>query len=288
MLWLIYALFSAIFMSLTEIFQKKALFKEHSLEFGLERSFFALLLLFAIIPFIEWNIPPLTFLIIFFFSLIFVVADLYRSKSYKHMEISVASPFYNLSPAIVAFFSFFFLGEILTQKQIIGIIIVVIGAYILEVDHNIHTLFSPVKKLLKSKCTYIILFALIVLGISALFEKHIIDFYLEPTQFLFLFLLFLTLNYFVITLIKGGIKEVKNSFKKAKKDSFFSAMFWNLEILFYFMALQLQMVSIVMPIKRLHTLFTTIGGGTIFKDKGLYMKAVACIIMLFGIFLIVI
>lgn len=288
MLWFVYALFCAIFMSLAEIFQKKALFKEQSLEFGLERSFFGFLLLIFVIPFINLNIPLTTLLIVFFVTLIFVVADIYRSKSYKHMQISSAAPFYNLLPAFVAVFSFFLLGEVITLKQIIGIGVIIMGAYILEVDHNIYTILSPIKKTIKSKYIHFIFLVLFLLGIGSLFEKYIIDFYLEPLQFLFIFFLFLTLNYFLVVFFKNGTKGIKNSFKKAKKDSFFSALFWNLEILFYFMALQLQMLSLVMPIKRLHTIFTTIGGGAIFKDRGLYLKAVACIIMFVGVLLIVV
>ena len=48
------------------------------------------------------------------------------------------------------------------------------------------------------------------------------------------------------------------------------------------------MISLVMPIKRMYVIFTTMGGGTIFKDKGLYLKATACAIMFVGILLIVI
>lgn len=288
MLWLIYTLFCAIFMSLAEIFQKKALFKESSLEFGLERSFFGFILLLLIFPFIDFNVSWLGLLLIFLSTAIFTLADFFRSRSYKHMEISSAAPFFNLSPAFVAILSFFFLGEILTTKQIIGIIVVVVGAYVLEVDHDLHNLVSPFKKIMRSKNVLILFLALGLLAIVAIIEKYLIDFYVDPLQFLFLFFFFLTINYAIITFFTKGIRGIKNSFKKAKADSFFSALFWNFEILFYFLALQLQMISIVMPIKRLHTLFTTIGGGTIFKDKGLYLKAIACIIMFVGVLLIVV
>lgn len=288
MIWLVYALFSAIFMSFSEIFQKKALFKERSIEFGLERSVFAFFMVLILTPFIDWNISPITLLIVFFVSLIFAIGDLYRSKGYKHLPISSAAPFYNFLPAFVAILSFFLLGETLNLKQILGIVVLMTGAYVLEVDHNLHSILSPIKKMVRSKFIHIIFIALLLFAIGSIFEKQIIDFYLEPLQFLFLFLLFFSLNYFLISFFKNGVKGIIKSFKQAKIDSFFSALFWNLEIFFYFMALKLQMVSLVMPIKRLHTIFTTIGGGTIFKDKGLYLKATACIIMFIGVLLIVI
>jgi len=287
MIWFVYALLSAIFLSLTEIFQKRALFKERSIEFGLERSVFALLMVLIFIPFIDWNVSFVTLLIVFFVSLIFAIADLYRSKGYKHMAISSAAPFYNLLPAFVALLSMFFLGETLSLKQISGIVVLMIGAYVLEVDHNIHSLFSPIKKIIKSKYIHLIFIALLLFGIGSIFEKQIIDFYLKPLQFLFIFLVFFSLNYFLISFFKHGVKGIVKSFKQAKIDSLFSALFWNLEMFFYLTALKLQMVSLVVPIKRMHVIFTTMGGGTIFKDKGLYLKAVACTIMFVGVLLMV-
>jgi len=287
MMWFVYALLSAIFLSLTEIFQKRALFKEKSIEFGLERSFFALLMVLIFIPFIDFNISLVTLLIVFFVSLIFAIGDLYRSKGYKHMDISSAAPFYNLLPAFVALLSMFFLGETLSLKQLMGLVVLIIGAYVLEVDHNIHSLFSPIKKIIKSKYIHLILIALLLFGIGSIFEKQIIDFYLEPLQFLFIFLVFFSLNYFLISFFKHGVKGSVKSFKQAKIDSLFSALFWNVSMFFYLTALQLQMVSMVMPIKRMHVIFTTMGGGAIFKDKGLYLKATACAIMFVGVLLIV-
>lgn len=287
MLWFVYAIFCAIFMSLAEIFQKRGLIKEHSLDFVAARSFFGFIALIVIIPFIDWKLSFRAIVLAYFVSIIFVVADFYRARAYRHMDISSAAPLYNLIPAVVAFLSFFFLGETVTFKQMIGILILVAGAYVLEVDHNTHSLIDPIKKILKSKYIHIILFVLFLLGVGALFEKYVIDNFLSPFQFLVLFFLFLTLNYFIIDLFKGGFKTIFHNFKEAKIDAFFSGFFWVLEILFYFLSLQLQMVSLVMPIKRLHSVFTTIGGGTIFKDKGLYLKAGASMIMFLGVLLIV-
>ena len=75
-------------------------------------------------------------------------------------EISTAAPFYNLLPALVAGLSFFFLGEILQIKQILGIGIIIFGAYILEVDHKVHNLLDPFKKIFKSK--YILLLFIVL------------------------------------------------------------------------------------------------------------------------------
>jgi len=287
MIWVLYALLSAIFLSISEIFQKKGLFKEHAMEFNVAKFSFSFLLLLVLIPFVDFNIPIVVWLIFLFSVTLGAIGNLYRSKAYKHMEISSVAPFFNLSPAFVAVIAFFILGEQITGKQISGIIVLIIGAYVLEVDHNIHNLLGPIKKIIRSKYLHYIFLVLLLFGFCAIIDKKLITDYLDPFQMLFLASLFLVLNYFSMSFFSYGFKGIKDSFKKGKKEAFLSAFFWNIEIFFCYMALSLQLVSLVIPIKRLSTLFTTIGGGTIFKDKGLHLKVIACIIMFAGAYLVV-
>jgi len=288
MMWLLYALLSAIFLSMSEIFQKRGLFKEHALEFSLAKYVFSISLFLILIPLIDFNIPLIAWILLIISSILGAVGNLYRAKAYKHMSISSVAPFFNLSPVIVAILAFFILGEQITSRQIIGIIVLIIGAYILEVDHNIHSLIQPLKNIIKSKYIHYIFFVLILFGFGSMIDKKLIDNYLNPLQIVFLASLFMALTYLFTTLFKNGVAGIKNSFKEGKKDAFFSALFWNIEIFFCFKALALQFISLVIPIKRLSTIFTTIGGGTIFKDKGLYVKALACIIMFIGAFFVAI
>jgi len=67
-----------------------------------------------------------------------------------------------------------------------------------------------------------------------------------------------------------------------------AAFFTVLADITYFYALSLTLVSLVLPIKRISTLFDTIIGGELFKEKHLLHKGLACLIMLLGIYLIVI
>jgi len=287
MLWILYALLSAIFLSMSEIFQKRGLFKEHALEFTTAKEAFSMLFVLVLIPFIDFNFPKITWLLVFGLSVTGSIGILLRAKAYRHMQISSVAPFFNLSPALVALFAFIFLNENLSLTQFAGITVLMVGAYVLEVDHNVHSLLDPFKKFFHSKYITYIFIVMILFSFTAIIDKTLIDFFLTPLQFIFLVHVFLTINFLTITLFMYGRSGLVNSFKTGKKDAFFSSLFFNLDIFFYYMALSVQLVSMVVPIKRLSTIFTTIGGGTIFKDKGLYLKAVACIIMFIGAYLII-
>ena len=60
-------------------------------------------------------------------------------------------PLANFKPAFVAIIAFLFLSEAVTQKQIIGIIILLISAYLLESNHHFSNLYAPIKNFLKTK-----------------------------------------------------------------------------------------------------------------------------------------
>lgn len=287
MIWFLYALLSAIFLSLSEIFQKRGLFKEHALEFNVAKYTFSLILLLFLVPFIDFRLSLFAWAIIIISTVLGTVGNLYRSKAYRHMQISSVAPLFNLSPLFVAILAFFILGESLQGSQLIGIFILIVGAYVLEVDHNVHHLAEPIRKLLRSKYNFYIFFVLILFGFSSILTKMVIeDYNVTPLQLLFLCTFFMTVQYYIHSLFVYGIKGIKESFRAAKIDAFFSGLFWVIEIYFMFMSLSLQMVSLVIPVKRLNTLFTTLGGGTIFKDKGLYLKGIGCIILFIGAYFV--
>jgi len=286
MQWLLYAIFAAIFLSLADIFRKRGLYKEHAQEFVTVRYFFSALIALLFIPFIDISMPIDGWYLLSIATLLAVTAIIFRAKAYRHLEISTVVPFFNLSPAFIAITAYFLLGESISTKQIIGIGILVVGTYILEVDHNIHTLLCPFKKILGSRHIHYIFVVLLLFAFETIIIKKLLDKYLDPLSLLFLMYIMYSSVIFLITWSMFGTEGVKHSFRTGKRDAFFSAIFGIGNGIFTMKAYTLQMVSLVVPIKRFSTIFTTIGGGTIFKDKGLHLKAVGCMIMFIGAYLV--
>jgi uncharacterized membrane protein len=55
----------------------------------------------------------------------------------------------------------------------------------------------------------------------------------------------------------------------------------------YAISLPGVMISLVIPIKRLSALFSTVIGGELFHEKYLLRKSIACVVMIIGAVLIV-
>ncbi len=295
--WYVFAFLSAIFVALSHIVRKKVLYNEHALEFSVIRSFFIMLIAFFLLPWVNFSL--LTGELIVLFLLIGFIASfatIFLSKSMRHMEISTVGPLTNLSPVFLLILTYFFLGEKINMQQLGGIALVIIGGYALNVDHKLSNLKKPISKFLKSKYYHFLLFSLILYSFTAFLDKIAIDKMLaigfgKSTIYTatFFIWLFMGINLLVILYWKYDfIKGIKHGIKVGGFLTFLAGLFSVVSSLFYFQALSMNYVSLVIPIKRFSTLLTTIIGGELFHDHKLWLKITACVIMIVGATLVAI
>ena len=285
--WYVYALISAFFIALSNIAGKKALFKVHAMEYRTTLKVLEIPLLLLLIPFLNFNIDPGDYIFIFLIAFIAVVAGIFWAKAIKHSEISTVSPLQNLSPIFLVILSFIILKETVTLQQGIGIAILIIGTYVLEVDHKISNLKEPILKIIKTRTIHFVLISLFLYSLSAVGDKYMIT-SVDKVTYLFWVWMFMTIISLVISSIfYKGLKDVVYCIKKSGWIIFLAGLFSFISALAYFKALTMVMVSLLIPLKRLSTLFATLIGGELFHDHGLKLKAVACVILIVGALLVV-
>ncbi len=289
MQWYVFALGAAIFSSAACIVQKKTLFKEHAMEFATVLSIFTFVISLIFLPKVNFDIGLISYVVIFIASVLGSIAFLFVAKAIRHLEISVSSPMLNFGPAITAFAAFLFLGEQLTGRQLGGIFILLIGAYALEVDHSFKHLKDPFVKLIKSRHIHYIFVALILYSISSVCDKFVLNNGVDPTSYIVIVHFFLCINFIVmINLMHDGFKGIAHGIKNAGIWILLVAVFTVTYRFLQINAMSLAYVSLVIPIKRLSTLFSSIIGGSMFHEKGLPIKLMGCIIMIWGVIMIVI
>ncbi|HDM43799.1 MAG TPA: hypothetical protein ENG02_01230 [Candidatus Woesearchaeota archaeon] len=286
--WLIFILLSAVFSSIATIYKKKALLKEHATEFSAVFKIFQILFLLCLIPFLNINLhlPIRIYLFVYLLSLGVTIQNIFTSKALRHMEISTVIPLHNLQPLFTVFAAIAFLNEKLTPKHFLGIFIILIGAYILEVEHHLRHLTQPIKKLLKSKYVSYLILAFGVAAIKNAGEKYAIS-QLTPITLLLLIYIFTTANLLLIhSILYDGIRGIIKGIKKCGGNICMASIFANLSNLAYFFALSAAYLSYVITIKRFSAVLTTIAGGKFFHEKHLIQKTIACLIMIAGIILV--
>jgi len=286
MLWVVFALLSALFLSFADIFKKKVLFKEHAMEFSTVLSIFSFIIVLFLLPFVNFDISRNILGLIYVVSVISTAGLLLMNKAIRHLEISEVEPLLNFSPAFLFILAYIYLGERLGASQILGIILLIVGAYVLESDHKLKTFLSPFKKLLASKYLFYVFLVIIMYSFSAIFDKIILT-NIDKFSYIFFVFGFRALNFIVLMIIfYDGIKGIKHGVNKAGFPIAIISFLLFFSLMSYYSAISIAFVSLVIPIKRLSTLFSTAVGGELFHDHGLKYKIVACLIMILGAVLV--
>jgi transporter family protein len=287
-IWLIYALTAAVFVSAATLTAKKTLFKEHAMEFAAILSLFALILVtpfFFLIDYSALKITPI--IILFFTSLLGASAFCLVAKSIRHMEISDSTPLLAIGPGITAILAFIFLKEALTLNQVLGIALLIIGAYSLETKSSLK-LFDPIRIFKKSKYIHYIFIALLLYGITAMFDRVLL-FRLDMQVEAFLAFVHLFLAFHIILMLHifhDGFKGMKKGIKRVGWWILLVAIFTIGYRFAQAEAVKIANVGLVVAIKRMSAFFTVLIGGELFHEGHLVRKLIATAIIIGGALLI--
>ncbi|MFH0890360.1 MAG: EamA family transporter [Candidatus Aenigmatarchaeota archaeon] len=283
--WFFFAVLSAVFTGVTTVLEKKQTNVQHSLEFSSVHSIITVIMSIPLLLFLS-PINLKTVALTFVASLFGTIAFWFWIKSLRRGDLSTVSPLINLNPAILAILAYFVLGESLSSPQLGGVMLIIIGSYILESRAH-ENMLDPFRKMLKSDYAHFVILSAILYAISSLFDKIILD-QTTPITYLILVQIFISINFmFLISFrYKNGLKPVINAMKSWRSISLIS-LFTLLGRIAYMFAASLSFISLAVPVKRMSSLFTVIIGGTSFKEKNIDRKIIATIVMLIGIYLII-
>jgi len=289
MTWFFIALVSAFLSAFAAITQKKVLFNLGALEFSFILSIVNLLFSIPFFFFINYGtINSINLLILFVKSFIGVGAFLCVMISLKNLEISNALPLLALTPGFVAVFAFIFLGESLKAMEVVGLIFLISGTFILE-SKNFKNLFVPFSVFIKSKYHRFILLALLLFTASSILDKLLlIKLNLSPISLTAIQHIFFAL-FFSILYVFFRNKEASASLNIKKNNLGWIALISVITIGYRYtqiVAVSLASVALVLAIKRTSVFWATIIGGKIFNDKDLLKRSIAAILIIIGAILI--
>ncbi|MCX6150597.1 MAG: EamA family transporter [Ignavibacteriales bacterium] len=287
--WFLLASISAVFSAIAAISQKKILFTLNALEFSFFVSVFGFV--FSIPFFFYINYAELTsasLLILFIKSILGALAFLCVMLSIKNLEISKALPLMALTPGFVAFFAFIFLGETLSASELTGLMLLLVGVYILETK-PVQTLFEPFHIFLKSKNYRYVILALLLFTATSILDKLLLKEYkLPPIGFMAFQQLFFAITFGVIYLFsrKEGNHLIKSFDKKILMLIVLVAILTIGYRYTQINATKIAPVSLVLAVKRTSVFFAALIGGKMFDETNLLKKAVAAAIIIGGSLLI--
>ena len=281
--WYVLALISAVIVSIIPIIRKKVLVHEHASEFTTTVYLTMAVLFIPLLPSLDYSMNATTFFLLLLKGIFLTVASLLFIKAARHMEISAIEPLRNLSVVFVLVLGYFTLGEIVSLQQGIGLILIVAGAYALEVHKHKITYSIPSKKFV-----WFILFNLVLVSIMAIMDKVLVkrtDIY---TIVIIPALIMAIVMFFYQSLKYKGFEDILHAIRTGR---------WNMVVLpvltviadaTYLMALAIPgaLVALVIALRRTSTLLSSIIGGEIFHDHFLLQKCISSLVMLAGVYII--
>ena len=281
-----------VFATVASIVEKKTLYKEHAMEFATVFSIIIALLSVIFIPFANFNFPFFYWPILYIASIVAATAFLFVAKATRHMELSLSSPLFTFNPIIVAILAWLLLSEGLVLNQIVGIGIIFLGSYFLEMKPKKSfkkELLTPFKVIVKSKYVHFMLFAVFLYALTALIDRYILHSAptgtITPFTYLLIVHFFAAINFLImITIFHDGIKGVKHGFKSAGGWIFIMAlaMLASRSMQVYVITLPAAKIAMVIAMKRGSTVLTTFFGGGIFHDKHLKQRTLSSLVMVLG------
>lgn len=288
-MWQALAITSALFSALAAIFEKKALFKIEPLGFSLILAVFTFVLTLPFFYFVNFDKVALDALgILYLKSVLGAAAFLLVMYGIKNNELSNSLPLLVLTPGVVAVATFFLLGENIGNYGILGMVLLLLGIYFLQLEKDGNWL-SPFLFVKQNKAQWYIIGAIVLFSTTSILDKTILKSYkLQPEAFLPIQQLFFTINFLMVFLFRKREKsELKTQIKQTWKLILAVAVFAVVYRYSYILAIKAGSVALVLSIKRTSVFFVAVFGGRYFKEHNLLRRSLAIVIMVVGAIVVI-
>lgn len=206
----------------------------------------------------------------------------------KNSLTSQIIPLSSLSGVFLYIFGIIFLGENLKAASLSGLLLILVGSYILNADEAKEDLLKPFKLIFQNKIFIFYLLGLVIVGLTAILDKISL---LNTSPVSILFVLFLEdmleclilTSYLVVKEKKTWLREVKGNLLFL----FINSLMLTLIGIVVFAAYSTNgPVALVLGIKRLQVFFVLVLGYLFLNDKPTKHTWIATAVMIAGTILI--
>ncbi len=287
-MWISYSLIFALTTSIGMLIAKKLIKGISPILFFLLTLMFSLP--FMIVLLVILGIPKFTqdfFIILFAAGILDTVAAIFYYKALSISEISLIAPISSFNPVFVLFFSSFLLNETPTFLKLIGIITIVIGAYLLNASDIKSGILKPFSKLFSDKGVQFFFITNLIWGITPVFQKKAI---LETSPITPISVP-LVEAVFIIILLIPFLTKLKSTKSYLKTNIKLFILFAGISTFGQFAAMNafsFSNVAYATAVFKLSVLFTVILGGVFFKERNIRERFLGAAVMVLGTILLAI
>ena len=286
MTWFYYSVLAAFFSATATALSKKAVEENDIYTVAWIRYGYTLPFLLCFMVFTE--IPPLDstfFLVNAAIIPLEVLAVILYTKAIKYSPLSLTLPFLSLTPVFLIGTSFVMLGERPDKSGTAGILLVVLGAYLLNVHTTREGVLGPIRAILEEDGSVLTITAAFLFSITTNLGKIAI-LHSSAIFFAVFYPTLLALAFFPLFMLTSG-----GSLRAAFSNPILFASIGITNVLMFIthnLAVQLIEVPYMMSVKRTSLIFGVLYGGLLFRETHLRERLVGGMVMLIGVGLITI
>lgn len=212
-----------------------------------------------------------------------VLTTILYTKAIKYSDLSASVPMVAFTPLFLLLTSPIIVGEFPRAMGIVGVLLIVLGSYLLNLRQAISGFFSPFKAIVKEKGPRYMLMVAFIWSITSNIDKVGVKssspMFWAVTVNVFIALAMVPV---VMSKSKRNLAQIINNSKSLIPIGFFSAA----TLIFQMMAIELAMVAYVISIKRTSAIIVVIASYWIFKEKSMGYRLLGASVMVAGVMLI--
>ena len=283
-MWFVFALLGAVGKSYSSYFRKK-IAKNVSGSMYIWTGFTLILLILG--PFMLFRISEVSDaltqfpIIILGAALSYMIATQLNLEALKREDLSYIAPLGAFVPIFTLCIAFLFLDENPPKLGFVGVMVVVIGAYIISIKPERINWYDPLKRLFNSAGAQLSIGVALCYAVNTVLLKALTNNGYDA--FIVLYATTLAgwlLMLYVPVLRLGELKKITNSDKAAVLGGGLSAFAGNF---FHILAVSLTFTSYAASVRRLDAVISVLIGWHHLKEKDIRIKLIGSIIMTVGV-----
>jgi drug/metabolite transporter (DMT)-like permease len=281
MLWCALALATALSVSTGDALTKKFFGRFTPLEMAIAPSLYSLPFLCLTIPFIP--IPDLGHGFWWIVSIAIpldTVAFYIYMKALKLSPLSLSIPFLSFTPVFMLVTGFVFLQEIPNLWGLFGVVLVVVGSYLLHAGEVKHGYLAPFRAIIKEPGSVLMLIVSVLFSVLAVLGKKAI-LLSSPLFFGIFFLAGLDIIALLVFPLLGNIRW--KALIRLPREGLAVGLLLYLHVLFHVLAISMIEAVYMISVKRTSILFSVVYGRIIFREPEIRNRLLGTCLMFLGV-----
>lgn len=290
MIWYGFAILAGFLVALSDAINKKYLSLQGYLYMTIARTTGTLPFIIPVFLYLTFKYQGYQYFdcpFLFNLSLLLILeitATLLYMKGIEISPLSLTLPFLSFTPIIIILTGYLILGEKITLKGALGIFLVLIGSYCINLPSIKEGLTGPIKAVKKEKGSFLLLQVALIYSITSVLGKKglLLSNPLWFASFYFFILGLLT----TLTIKIFYSINLLSIFKKHYKPVLLVGLIQGLMCYAHMIALSHLETAYMIALKRTSIFFAAMLGYLMFKESYIVIRFFAIILMLAGIFII--